>query len=117
MTTATRPTSSSRSHGLRSSDPTTAYAEDVMDGRIIAGPHVRAACLRHLRDLEEGPDRGLSWRPDAASRILRFFPTVLRLNGGEHEGKPFQPEPWQVFIAGSLFGWIGASGFRRFQVA
>lgn len=52
-----------------------------------------------------------------ADRIFRFFPTVLRLNGGEYEGKPFDLEPWEEFVVGSLFGWIAADGFRRFRVA
>ena len=88
-----------------------------MAGRVVAGPHVRASCARHLRDLKEGPKRGLRWDPVRADRILRFFPTVLRLNGGEHEGKPFHLAPWETFVVGSLFGWVGADGHRRFRVA
>ena len=30
---------------------------------------------------------------------------VLRLNGGQFEGKPFILQPSQAFIAGSIFGW------------
>lgn len=30
---------------------------------------------------------------------------MLRLNGGQFEGKPFILQPSQAFIAGSLFGW------------
>ncbi|WP_244915062.1 terminase large subunit [Rhizobium sullae] len=30
---------------------------------------------------------------------------MLRLNGGQFEGKPFILQPSQVFIAGSIFGW------------
>src|SRR5512142_3314588 len=71
-------------------DPVTNYARDVVARRILAGPHVRAACARHLRDLQEGPGRGLRWDPAMAEHVINFFPTVLRLNGGEHEGTPFQ---------------------------
>lgn len=122
MATKTRRTSSSRARGSRSSDPVTAYAERVVAGTIIAGPHQRAAGARHLRDLKHGPARGLRWNPliyseRPADRILRYFPTALRLNGGEHEGKPFVLEPWEEFVVGSLFGWVGADGFRRFRVA
>ena len=42
---------------------------------------------------------------------------MLRLNGGEHEGKPFILHESQEFIVGSLFGWKGPDGFRRFRVA
>lgn len=41
---------------------------------------------------------------------------MLRLNGGEHEGRPFVLEPWQAFIVGSLFGWKSADGYRRFRI-
>lgn len=119
MATKTRATSSSRSPGSSDSEPdrATAYAVGVVDGSIIAGPHVRAACTRHLKDLEEGPGRGLDWRPAVAARLFRYFRSVLRLAGGEHEGNPFHLQPWQAFVVGSLFGWHGADGYRRFRQA
>lgn len=98
-------------------DRATAYAQDVVAGKIVAGPHVRAQCARHLRDLEEGPKRGLIWSPSAAQRFFDFGRIVLRLNGGEFEGRPFELEPSQAFIAGSLFGWLRADGTRRFRIA
>lgn len=48
---------------------------------------------------------------------MQFFPDVLRLSEGEHAGKPFVLSPWQQFIIGSLFGWKGPDGFRRFRNA
>lgn len=99
-----------------STDPVARYAREVVDGRIIAGPLVRLACTRHLRDLEQQKGRGLVWRLDMALRAIGFFRDVLRLNGGEHEGKPFELTLWQQFIVGSLFGWYGEDGFRRFRV-
>jgi phage terminase large subunit-like protein len=99
-------------------DPVTYYAQSVVSKTIIAGPHVRAACERHLRDLENGAERGLVWDLEKARYALGFFPAVLRLNGGRFEGKPFEPELWQGFIIGSLFGWYWeATGHRRFQIA
>lgn len=84
---------------------------------MIAGPHVRDACARHLKDLKDGPKRGLIWNPEMADRVYRYFRTVLRLNGGEHEGMPFELEPSQKFIGGSLFGWETQGGGRRFRQA
>lgn len=78
---------------------------------------MRLACARHLRDLAEGPARGLRWDWPAAERVIGFFRDVLRLNGGEHEGAPFVLTPWQAFLVGSLFGWKGPDGTRRFRVA
>lgn len=83
----------------------------------MAGPHVRDACARHLRDLEDGPARGLRWDVAAVQRVVDYFQVVLRLNGGEHEGKPFVLEPWQAFVVGSLFGWKKQNGYRRFNFA
>lgn len=88
-----------------------------MAGRIVAGPNVRHAGERHLRDLVDGPKRGLVWDPAAAARVVGYFGDVLRLNGGEFEGQPFRLQPWQAFIEGSLFGWKRAQGFRRFTTA
>jgi len=100
-----------------STDPVGYYAQEVVSGKIIAGPHVRGACARHLRDLETGAERGLWFDQEAALRAIGFYRDVLRLNGGEFEGLPFELLLWQKFIVGSLFGWKGADGFRRFRVA
>ncbi|MBL3587354.1 terminase large subunit [Rhodovulum sulfidophilum] len=108
MTTRPTPTST---------DPATAYALDVAAGRIVAGPHVRDACRRHLRDLEEGPERGLIWDGAAAERFYGFCRDVLRLSEGQFDGTPFELEPSQKFICGSLFGWKRPDGFRRFRRA
>lgn len=87
-------------------DPTTAYAEAVVSGKIVAGPHVRNACRRHLLDLKEGPKRGLEFRPDLAEDAFGFFRDVLRLSEGQFDGEPFVLHPSQEFIVGSLFGWL-----------
>ena len=102
MPTKTRRKSTSRAPS-RSPDPVTAYATGVQSGEIIAGPHVRDACARHLRDLKR--QVVWEWHPDSAAWVFGFFEEVLRLNGGEHEGKPFLLEPWQKFVVGSCFGW------------
>jgi phage terminase large subunit-like protein len=98
-------------------DPVTAYATDVFYGKVVAGPHVRDAAKRHLRDLEEGRRRGLRWDADAAERFSRFCRAVLRLSEGQFEGVPFELHPSQQFICGSLFGWMNADGTRRFRRA
>lgn len=99
------------------SDRTTDYARDVLAGRIVAGPDIRNACQRHLNDLEHGPARGLHWDLDAANHVIGYYEDVLCLNGGEFEGQPFVVLPWQAFILGSLFGWKGPDGYRRFRTA
>ena len=100
-----------------SNDPTTAFAWEVVNRKRIAGPFVRASCARHLRDLENGHERGLSWNLEKANKVINFFPDVLKLNGGEFEGLPFELLSWEKFVAGSIHGWMGSDGFRRFRAA
>lgn len=98
-------------------DRTTEYAKAVVDGVIVAGPHVRNAAKRHLRDLELGPSRGLSFDLDAAQYAFDWYEQILRLSEGQFEGKPFTLHPSQAFIIGSLFGWKKEDGTRRFRRA
>jgi phage terminase large subunit-like protein len=98
-------------------DSVARYATSVISGAIVAGPHVRNACRRHLADLKSGPGRGLVWDLKAATRAIDFFSVVLRLNGGQYEGLPFNLDPSQAFAVGSIFGWKRADGTRRFRRA
>ncbi|HEY6527265.1 MAG TPA: terminase TerL endonuclease subunit [Cellvibrionaceae bacterium] len=111
-----KPAKKTRAASLKN-DRTTSYAQCVASGVIVAGPHVRDACARHLRDLKQGKERGIYFDVKAANEVIEFFEEVLHLNGGEFEGIPFVPTPWQCFVLGSLFGWKRANGFRRFRVA
>jgi phage terminase large subunit-like protein len=113
-TSGKAPTGAKVSRRPPASDPATRYAHDVVSGRLIAGPLVRMACQRHLDDLARDD---LVWNKPQATRAIGYFRDVLRLNGGEHEGKPFALEPFECFLVGSLFGWYGLDGYRRFRVA
>jgi phage terminase large subunit-like protein len=75
------------------------------------------SCERHIDDLKHGAERGLKWSLDHAHRIFGYFKDVLLLNGGQFEGLPFELRLWQAFIIGSVFGWLGSDGFRRFRTA
>jgi phage terminase large subunit-like protein len=109
---------------ISSTDQATQYARDVVSGKIVAGPHVRDACRRHLDDLKNGHKRGLSWVPKDAAWVVRFFEKHLtvEIEYDDDEGQsaseavPFILEPSQVFIVGSLFGWK-KNGLRRFRRA
>lgn len=98
-------------------DPVTTYAQRVVTGKIIAGPYVRLAAQRHLKDLETMHARGLFWDVKAARRAMEFFPDFLNV---EQEGDvvPFHLMEWQCFCTGSIFGWKNAlTGYRRFRRA
>lgn len=98
--------------------PVTTYARAVCAGDLPAGPYVRDECARHLRDMATAHERGWIFDRAKADRAIRFFSVVLRLNGGEHEGQPFNLLPWQVFVVGSVFGWVSiTTGYRRFRMA
>lgn len=99
------------------SDPTTDWARDVTRGAILAGELTRFAAERHLRDLKDGPSRGLHWRPELAARAIGFFPAVLSITAGAKVGHPFELLPWHKFTVGSLFGWVKDSGRLRFRNA
>ena len=73
-----------------------------MAGDIIVGDRVRAACRRHLADLERDD---LYYDRAAALQPLQFFEEILQLSVGKFHGKPFVANAWQAFVVGSLFGW------------
>ncbi|MFN6950968.1 MAG: terminase large subunit [Albidovulum sp.] len=97
-----------------STDRATAYAEAVVAGDIVAGPHVRNACRRHIDDLKRDD---VAYDQGGAARALRFFETRLFLSEGQFENKPFIAAPAQAFIIGSLFGWKRLDGTRRYRRA
>lgn len=102
---------------VKSKHRATLYAESVLSGDILAGRLVRLACARHIRDLETGHERGLKFDSERADHAIGYVENFCRLAGGEFEGKPFILEPSQAFRFGSLFGWIGPDGYRRFRVS
>ena len=97
-------------------DRVTAYAHAVVAGEVPACEIHRAACERHLRDLERA---GWSYRfdqarADKAVALCELLPHYK----GEWAGQNMRLEPFQVFLIGSLFGWIHAkTGLRRFRQA
>jgi phage terminase large subunit-like protein len=52
-----------------------------------------------------GKKRGLRFNLSAALDKIGFFEDVLKLNGGQFEGRPFILHISQKFKVGSLFGW------------
>lgn len=101
------------------------YAHAVTGGTVAAGPLVRLACARHLRDRtqaasKKGHPGGYRFDEKAANHVMDFFEQVLRLpdTKDEHgDPLPFLLTPWQAFVVGSLFGWRSPDGYRRFRDA
>lgn len=100
-------------------DPVTQYAWEVTHGAYgkMCGKLERAACERHLRDMERAKKKDYPYVFDAtrAERIVRHFANIPRL---DVDGKCIELERWQVFDYGSIFGWVRKDdGRRRFKRA
>lgn len=95
-------------------DRATAYARAVVEGTIVAGPHVRNACHRHLDDLLR---TDIMFDVAAAAVAIRFFEEKLKLSEGQFDNQEFLLAPAQDFIVGSIFGWKKLDGVRRYRRA
>ena len=88
----------------------TKYAEAVRDGKFVAGPLVKAACERHLRDLERDD---IYYDVEEEHRVINF---ISRLKTDRN--KYLVLLPWQHFLVGSLMAWKWtATGKLRFVYA
>lgn len=94
-----------------------AYIRGVQRGQVPVGELVAAAVERHVRDLRDGPARGLKFSEPLARHALASY-QFCRHSKGEWAGQIFDPAGWQCFITWCLFGWVWAdTGFRRFTTA
>lgn len=98
-------------------DLTTAYAQAVVSGHVVAGRFAIQACERHLRDLRDGAKRGLHFDVASANHAIGFYPAVLQVTAGMKAGQPFELLDWMMFVTGCLFGWKKDSGRLRFRHA
>ena len=101
----------------RAANPVDAYARSVKSGKVPAGKYHRLACVRHLEDRKREKTARYPYRFDAgkAAKVVQFF-ALLKHYKGEWSGQPIVLEPWQVFIVGSVFGWVHKkTGLRRFR--
>lgn len=99
-------------------DRCTQYAIDVVEGRIVAGKLVKAACQRHLDDLEASKTAPFAfWFDVEASQEIIDFAEELEIAEGEERQK-IHLYPFQCFILGSLNGWKKKAGnYRRFRTS
>jgi phage terminase large subunit-like protein len=93
----------------------TSWARAVVGGRVVVGKTLGCAAERHLRDLKDGPSRGLYWDAKAAAHVIGWYPTMLTITAGTKAGAPFDLLQPHMFGTGSLFGWKRADGRRRFR--
>lgn len=86
------------------------YAEDVTEGRIVAGDNIRLACKRFLNDLKR-PD--LDFKEAVVDRAIDFIGSLKHF-AGKSSGKNFILEEWQQFIIANILGFYWKNGERRF---
>lgn len=97
-------------------DRVTAYAREVVAGRVTCGNLHRLACQRHLHDLSCQRTEAFPyyWDVEAAERVLQYAETLTIAEGAQP--KPVLLIPSQVFDIGCTFGWRKVSnGCRRFR--
>lgn len=97
-------------------DRVTQYAEDVVKGNIKTGLYAKLACQRHLNDLEKSNTDEFEYyfNVEKADKILDFAETLIIAEGEEET--PVVLEGFQIFILGSLNGWVNKiNNHRRFR--
>ncbi len=96
-------------------DRTSDFARAIVNGEIVAGEFVIAACQRHLNDIKAGRERGLIWRPDKAEAMIDAYPAYFTITDGPKAGAAFDLLDWMLFCSGSLFGWfrLGSDDVER----
>lgn len=95
---------------------TTWYAENVVNGNIIASQKVIKACKRHLNDLKRQGTDEFPWIfvEEKGHRPIRFIELFCKPSKGDFNKLVLQA--WQHFTLGSIFGWVHKdTGLRRFK--
>lgn len=97
------------------------YAQDVIDGTVIAGADIVNACNRFLADLQREDLEYRDKEPDACITLMEGMFVHRKgemLDGTPLLGKPLKLEPWQVFIVCNLLGfWYKGTQERRYKEA
>lgn len=97
------------------------YATSVVSGEIIAGTEVVDACKRYLADLKRTDIEMRTHDPDLVINIMQG--TLVHAQGEDMQGepllgRPFDLQPWQIFVIYNLLGfWYAETGTRRFTEA
>ena len=88
------------------------YAEDVVNGDIVACKQVKQACERFLNDLKRD-DWRWSFSIKRANHIIGFMEFGIKHVKGPLAGQTLKLEPWQVFILINIYGWVDEENDER----
>jgi phage terminase large subunit-like protein len=92
------------------------YTEDILSGKIPSGIHLKNAVSRFIADLHKDEENGWYFSESSFVKVVNFIHKLKHFTG-EHSGKRFELQPWQLFIIANLYGFINKDGSRRFQTA
>lgn len=78
------------------------YANDVVDGKQVAGKLAIRACERFLDDLkrQSNDDFPFYYSEKYAQKVIKFIEALPQTNG-----QPLKLEPFEVFILSNIYGW------------
>ena len=88
------------------------YISGVLDGSIVSCKWIRKAMERHVRDLENGHERGLRFDSSAANYVIDFCQTFCI---PPNQSEPMTLYPAQQAWLAILYGWRRSDGLRRFR--
>ena len=77
----------------------TAYAHDVLSGKITAGLYIRQACQRFIDWLKR---EDMIFDAERVDRVIRFIRNFQHYKG-RNAGEPFILSDWQQFIIANIY--------------
>ena len=80
----------------------TQYAQDVINGKIIANELVKLACVRYMSWFNRDD---IYFDPEKAEKPIKFIAKLKHFTG-KFKNKPFILQDWQQFMIYNIFGWI-----------
>lgn len=94
-------------------DRVTAYAREVVSGKVVAGELHKLACKRHLDNLKKQrtDDFPYYYNADKALEVITYAETLTIAEGAEP--RPVELLPSQAFDIGCTFGWYKVSNDKR----
>lgn len=80
-------------------DKYTRYAKDVIEGKKIAGGHIRKACQRFLIWMQRDD---IEFRADKVDNVVNFCHNITH---AKNKHLTIQLQDWQLFVIYNIFGW------------
>lgn len=96
------------------------YAQDIVDGKIIAGKYIILECIRFIKDLNRSlEDDDFEWYFDVDTYdFIMGFQEFFLFADGIMAGKPMKLAHFQEWILANLFCWKHKEeGYIRFSRA